>query len=144
MTREDILRVIDETDAAFNRHDLDALAATYAPDARLHDQAMGGPVEGRERIKEYIGGYLRAFPDLRWDRVGVVVDGDVGVEEWHVSGTHEGDLGGLSATHRRMDLDGCTVSYFDGDGLVREEHNYWDSATMLRQLGALPEPAHSG
>jgi len=141
MQREQILRTIDQQDEAFNRHDAAAIAATYSDDARLRDQAMPGPVEGREGVRDYIDGYMKAFPDLRWERIGVEVDGNVGVEEWRASGTHEGDLAGLAPTHRRMAVDGCSVLYFEDDGLVHEEHNYWDEAAMLRQLGVMAEPA---
>ncbi len=141
MTREEILRRVDEQDDAFNRHDAAAIAATYATDARMRDAAAGGPIEGREAVRAYIDGYMKAFPDLRWERVGLEIDGDVGVEEWRCTGTHEGDMPGLPATHRQMTVDGCSVLFFGDDGLVREEHNYWDEAAMLRQLGAMAEPA---
>jgi steroid delta-isomerase-like uncharacterized protein len=144
MTREEILRRFDDADAAFNRGDAGAVAAMYAEDARFHDQAAPGPIEGREAVREYIDGYLKAFPDLRWERIGVEIDGNVGVEEWRASGTHDGDLPGLPATHRRMTIDGCSVLHFEDDGLVHEEHNYWDEAAMLRQLGVMAEPTPAG
>lgn len=144
MQRDDILRVLDAQDAAFNRHDAAAVAATYAEDARIDDQAAPAPLEGRDAIKEYIGGYMSAFPDLTWERVGVEVDGDVGVEQWRATGTHEQDLPGLPATHRRMRIEGCSVLHFGDDGLVHREENYWDEAAMLRQLGALPQAAATG
>jgi steroid delta-isomerase-like uncharacterized protein len=144
MTREDIIRVFDAQDAAFNRHDPEAVAAAYADDARLIDQAAGGAVEGREAVKEYVGGYMAAFPDLTWERVGIEVDGDIGVEQWRASGTHERDMPGLPATHRRMTIDGCSVMHFGPDGLIHQEDNYWDEAAMLRQLGVMPEQAAAG
>jgi steroid delta-isomerase-like uncharacterized protein len=142
MTREDILRVLDEQDAAFNRHDAGAIAATYADDAALHDQAVGDqPLVGREAVREYLNGYMQAFPDLAWERIGVEIDGDVCVEEWRASGTHEGDMPGLPATRRRMSIGGCSVMRFGDDRLVHEDRTYWDEAAMLRQLGAMAEPA---
>ena len=137
LTREDIIRAIDEQDAAFNRHDPAGVAAMYAQEAVVRDQAAGDPIRGRQGVQEYVGGYLNAFPDLRWERVGMEIDGTVAVEQWRVSGTHDGDLPGLSATHRRMSVDGCSVLHFGADGLVHAEENYWDEAAMLRQLGAL-------
>ena len=141
MTREEILRKVDEADAAFNRRDADALSALYSEDARLVDQAAPGPIEGRAGVRQYIQSYFVAFPDLKWERIGVEVDGNTLVEEWRASGTHDGDLSGLPATHRRVSVDGCSVMHFDEDGFVFEEHNYWDEAAMLRQLGVMPEPA---
>ena len=141
--RAAILRALDEQDAAFNRHDAGAVAAIYAEDALIHDQAAGEPIVGRRGMQEYVGGYMQAFPDLAWERTGVEIDGTVGVEQWRVSGTHEGDLPGLPATHRQMAVEGCSVLHFGDDGLVHEEENYWDEAAMLRQLGALAEPART-
>ena len=141
--RATIRRAIDEQDAAFNRHDAAGVAAIYAPDAILHDQAAGEALAGREALEQYIGGYLRAFPDFAWERTGLGIDGSVAVEQWRVTGTHEGDLPGLPATRRRVSIEGCSVLHFGDDGLVHEEENYWDEAAMLRQLGALPEPAQT-
>jgi steroid delta-isomerase-like uncharacterized protein len=141
MTREEILLKADAADAAFNRHDAAALAALYSRDARLLDQAAPGPIEGRVGVQQYMAGYFAAFPDLRWERIGIEVDGNTLVEEWRATGTHDGDLPGLPATHRHVSVDGCSVMHFDGDGLVFEEHNYWDEAAMLRQLGAMPAQA---
>ena len=143
MEREEITRVIDEQDAAFNRHDPAGVAAMYAPGAKLFDQSVGAPMEGPEAVEEFIGGYMTAFPDLKWERVGLEIDGNVGVEQWRVSGTHDGDLPGLPATHRKMSIEGCSVLHFEDDGLVHQEENYWDEGAMLRQLGAL-EPTAAG
>ena len=144
LAREDILRVLDEQDAAFNRHDAAAIASTYADDAVMHDQSVGDePMRGRRAVQQFIDAYMQACPDLRWERVGVEVDGAVGVEQWRASGTHDGDLPGLPATHRRMSIEGCSVMHFGNDGLVHEEENYWDEAAMLRQLGAM-QPVAAG
>lgn len=139
--RATIRRAIDAQDAAFNRHDPAGVAAVYAPDAVMHDQAAGGALAGRDALEEYVGGYLQAFPDFAWERMGLEIDGSIGVEQWRVTGTHDGDLPGLPATHRRVSIEGCSVLHFGDDGLVHEEENYWDEAAMLRQLGAIPQMA---
>ncbi|WP_156255726.1 nuclear transport factor 2 family protein [Sandarakinorhabdus oryzae] len=66
--------------AAFNRADLDALAALYAPDAVNHQMAYG-PLQGRAAI--------RAMFDMEFGRakmvcqvVQVLEDGDWAVLEW--------------------------------------------------------------
>jgi steroid delta-isomerase-like uncharacterized protein len=140
MTREEILSLIDEMDAAFNRHDAEAVAACYAENAPLRDQAAPGVV-GRQAVRDYIAGYMHAFPDLVWERISAEVDGDVAVEEWRASGTHDGDMPGVPATHRRMAVEGCSVFTIGADGLIREERNYWDEMAMLRQLGVVEQPA---
>ena len=144
MTREEIIRVLDEQDAAFNRRDLDGVAAMYSEDVRFVDQAVGEPVQGRDAVREFISGYVNAMPDFKWERVGIEVDGNVGVEQWRASGTQDRDLPGIPATHKRMTVEGCSVMHFGDDGLVHQEENYWDEAAMLRQLGVMPQPAAAG
>ena len=139
--RATIRRAVDAQDAAFNRHDPSGVSAIYAPDAIMHDQAAGDALAGRRALEEFVGGYLQAFPDFAWERLGLEIDGSTGVEQWRVTGTHDGDLPGLPATHRRVSIEGCSVLHFGDDGLVHEEENYWDEAAMLRQLGAIPQLA---
>lgn len=144
ISREVILHWLDQQDAAFNRHDAAGVAALYSDDAIVRDQAAGETIRGRSAVEGFIGSYLHAFPDLRWERVGVEIDGNVGVEQWRASGKHDGDLPGLGSTHRQMTIEGCSVLHFGPDGLVHQEENYWDEAAMLRQLGALPEVTAAG
>jgi hypothetical protein len=58
--------------------------------------------------------------------------------EWTMERTHVGDLLGIPATHRQVKLLGC--SHFTlANGLITHDLVYFDFATMLRQLGLLPE-----
>jgi hypothetical protein len=47
-----------------NRHDTDALAACYAPDARVHHAGWPQAVDARTRLATF-GVTLATFPDLR-------------------------------------------------------------------------------
>ena len=96
---------------------------------------------GREVLRQFADSYVGAFPDLEVERISVVIDGNIAVEEWRVSGTHRGELAGLPspATDRRTTVDGVSVICFGDDGLIHEERNYWDEGQMLRQLEAMPQ-----
>jgi hypothetical protein len=48
---------------------------------------------------------------------------------------------GIPATHRSVELLTCSIFTLGADGLLGEESVYFDAATLLRQLGALPESA---
>jgi hypothetical protein len=50
--------------ACCNRHDTDALAACYAPDARVHPAGWPQAVDARTRLATF-GVILATFPDLR-------------------------------------------------------------------------------
>ena len=59
--------------------------------------------------------------------------------EFRVVQSDSGDHAKLLA--REMAAAGEVAVAIGGDGLVGEEVIYFDAATLLRQLGALPEPA---
>jgi ketosteroid isomerase-like protein len=67
--------LIDQLFQAFNRHDVSALQALYAPDARLMSSDFCKPRTGADVARTYRK-IFRAFPGIRDDVISVVVDGD--------------------------------------------------------------------
>jgi len=61
--------------------------------------------------------------------------------EWKASGTNTGSLAGIPATNRSVVVEGCDVGEDGDDGLIRRETDYWNEASMMRQLGLVPEPS---
>jgi hypothetical protein len=57
-----------------------------------------------------------------------------------MTGTQRGGWAGVPATGRPIDVRVACVFHFEGERLVCERI-YFDFATVLRQLGVLPEPA---
>jgi ketosteroid isomerase-like protein len=60
---------------AFNRHDVAALAALYAPDARLTSSDFCRPRAGADVARTYRG-LFDAFPDIRDQLLSVVIEGN--------------------------------------------------------------------
>jgi predicted ester cyclase len=54
------------------------------------------------------------------------------------SGTHKNQWSGIPATGRRVQFPLCAILPFDENDRLAGERFYFDSALMLRQLGALP------
>ena len=63
------------------------------------------------------------------------------ITEWTLTGTHEGEYIAIPPTHRSVELPACSIFTLGADGLIGEEVVYFDAATLLRQLGVLPESA---
>jgi len=59
------------------------------------------------------------------------------IVRWRSTGTHRGQLMGITPTNRKVELHGCSVievkNAKGGHAWV-----YFDNAHLLRQLGALP------
>src|SRR5580692_6407503 len=67
--------IIDKLFDAFNRHDVAALQALYAPNARLTSSDFCKPRTGTDVGRTY-GAMFRAFPDIRDDVDTIIIDGD--------------------------------------------------------------------
>jgi steroid delta-isomerase-like uncharacterized protein len=138
-----------EFNDAINRHDADAAAATYAEDCVAHDPMYPDPLKGRSAIREDIATFFRAFPDMRFEVVNLLEKGDVGTAEMRFSGTNTGPLttptgDEVPPTGKRIDLLGAVYVKLGADGLVKEEHRYYDTAAFTRMLGLTPEAAEVG
>jgi steroid delta-isomerase-like uncharacterized protein len=140
MTREEILALCQRQLAAWNAHDPAAVAEFFAQDATLRD-AGGETATGRDAIAARAKMYMDAFPDLRLDIASIEVDGDKFVMEWKASGTNAGSLAGMAPTNNSVVVEGCDVAQVGDDGLIHSETDYWNEASMMRQLGVMPEPA---
>jgi steroid delta-isomerase-like uncharacterized protein len=135
--------LVERLTDAWNRHDPDAVAACYSSDAVSRDVTLSEPLHGHQAIRNAAAMYMQAFPDITFEIRRIACDGQVLCEEWHATGTHEGDLMGLVASGRRSSVDGCNVMMVGDDGLIHSETTYWDAAGLYRQLGALPQLAHA-
>lgn len=120
-----------------------ALVDELFTEAYVNEDPMnpGGRLEGREALKQLVGTFRTAFPDLVM-RIGEqFVDGDVVVSRWVASGTHRGELLGIPPTGRQGGgVEGVTITRFEG-GKIARDSAVWDAFGLLRQLGAIPAPA---
>lgn len=124
---------------AENRHDLEAILATYVPDPRV--TINGQTFQGIERVRffhERFGfGGNGAFSELKVDERKRHPSGNAIVIEQTVSGMHTGTWQGIPPTHKRFEVLACTVYTF-ADGKLSSEDVYFDASAIYRQLGASP------
>jgi len=131
----------------FNKHDLDAYAKLYAEDAVAYDPMYPEPLRGRAAIRKDAATFLRGFPDIRFEILTTIEKDDRnGADEIRFIGTHTGPLEtptgqDLPPTNKRVELKGGVFGRLNERGEIVEERRYYDVATVLRQLGVMPEPA---
>jgi predicted ester cyclase len=109
--------------------------------------ATGDAYRGRDGFLELARGWSVAFPDRRFEMLTVSSGGTRIVAEYRMEGTHTGPLvtprGHLPATGREVQVRFCDVLEID-DGAVSHIRSYFDSVTLLRQLGLLNgSPIHA-
>jgi steroid delta-isomerase-like uncharacterized protein len=128
-----VLRLLDEV---FNRGNLAAVGGLMVPDYVLYDPTSPEPVRGPDGYAAFQNRFLTAFPDRRLTIEEQTAEGDRVVTRWRTRGTQRGDLPGLPATGRTVDVEGITISRLV-DGRIAEDRQVWDALGFWRQLGAL-------
>jgi limonene-1,2-epoxide hydrolase len=113
-------QLVEQWVDAFNRGDVDALAAFYADDAVNH-QVAEAPVRGRSAIRDmFAAGFAAANMVCIVEHI--FQDGDWAILEWRDP----------------LGLRGCGFFQIE-NGRIVFQRGYWDKLTFLRMHG-LPVP----
>jgi steroid delta-isomerase-like uncharacterized protein len=129
-------------DEVCNDRRLRVATELFAGDHRYHDPSIPGVASGPAGIVQLNGPvvpYQSAFSDAHWHVQDMLVDGDTVVTRWVGTGTQDGDLPGIPAHGRQVEVPGIWYQRL-GNGKIVESWQVWDTLRMLQQLGALPMP----
>jgi steroid delta-isomerase-like uncharacterized protein len=135
--REEIVREHMESE---NRHEFDATIDTFHhPHYELI--ATGDVHDGEAEVRRYFDETRTAFPDQRNELIALRHADDAVVVEFDLLGTHLGPLRGLPPTGRSFRCRMTAYFIFEGDSArLVCERVYFDSATILQQLGVAHAP----
>ena len=134
---EDQERLIAEHWAAWSTHNMERVLALFTEDLLYEDVTMGVTNRSAAELRAFGEGFFSGFPDVTFELRSSFANGTSGSAEWVMRGTHKGDLPGMPATGKHVDVRGASVLEFAGDK-IRRCSDYWDMATFLRQLGLMP------
>ena len=141
MSREDLEKLDDQGLAAWNDHDPDAFVALFADDFVIHDWTVPEPIRDKGAAREYVQGWISAFPDLTLKLLDRVVGDDAVATELEFKGTNSGTLsmGGMEmpATNKAVTGRGAYFAKVR-DGKVVELRSHPDAAGLMMQLGLMP------
>jgi steroid delta-isomerase-like uncharacterized protein len=120
-----------------NQHEFDVTMATFHH-PRYEIVPTGDVYDGEAEVQQYFEDTRRAFPDQRNENHTLHHADDAVIVEFDLKGTHLGPLRGIEPTGKSFTC--RTVAFFifepDTANLVCERA-YFDSATILGQLGLL-------
>jgi steroid delta-isomerase-like uncharacterized protein len=124
-------------ESVWNRGDLDAVDRFLADEYTIHSDP-GDPWDGkvltRSAFQDRLLTSRAPFPDLHFDLIEVIAEGDRVAIAWNMRGTQTGPLGQLASTGRRIDVQGMTVYYF-WNGRITGHRQIVDRLSVVRQLG---------
>jgi steroid delta-isomerase-like uncharacterized protein len=131
---------------AWNERNFDEIADATASDATITIVGSGDTFEGVDGSRDYNRMWADGFPDGKVTIDRVIESGDLVVVEFTGRGTHTGTLvtsmGDIPATGRSMTLQLCDVMEFK-DGKVRSQKTYFDTGSMMAQLGLMADQTAS-
>jgi steroid delta-isomerase-like uncharacterized protein len=134
MSRE-IKELLERHFKAWSAGDVEGIVACFSADAGMEDLGVEARFNGREGIRQMAARVLAAIPDLRWTPRRICVDGSTAVTEWHMGGTHQGDLPRIGpGTGNPFSVPGVSIDEVR-DGLIQQHRDYWNVAAYRRQVG---------
>jgi steroid delta-isomerase-like uncharacterized protein len=129
-----LLRITEEI---WNKGQTDLVDELIAEDLIDNITMPGVEGSGRERYRASVVQMRTAFPDYHESVELAVAEGDIVVSFAHFIGTQTGELYGMPASGRRIDIKSIGALRFR-DGRAGERWGIGDSLLMMQQLGLIP------
>src|SRR5665213_381914 len=104
---------------------------TPAPRGRGCWSEVGRPMPNDDGVLEFFRMQRAGFPDLRMDPEDVLVSADKVVTRGKLTGTHQGELMGMPATGKSIDVQLIDIIRFGDDGLA---HEHWGVVDMMAMM----------
>ena len=119
--------------AAWNSHSPEKMLPAFTDDVFYEDVAFGEVNHGHAEFGKFAASEFEAVPDAELKLVRASVHAGHGTIEWTFSGTDKG----IFKTGKKFSVRG--VSVIDvRDGKISRSLDFYDSATIMRQVGVLP------
>lgn len=126
-------KIVENWVAAWNSHDVNKVIPLFTDDVLYEDVTFGAVNHGSADLRKFATFFFDAVPDMNFQVVKSSVRGERGIIEWVFSGTDKG----VYKTGRKFTVRG--VSIIDlAHGKIARNLDFYDSATIMRQVGLLP------
>jgi steroid delta-isomerase-like uncharacterized protein len=119
--------------AAWNSHNPDQMLALFTDDVMYEDVAFGEVSHGKAELRKFASEEFEGVPDLRLKLLQAHIQGAHGTIEWTFSGTDKG----VFKTGKKFSVRGVSVLDLK-NGKIFRNLDFYDTATLMRQVGVLP------
>jgi steroid delta-isomerase-like uncharacterized protein len=128
---------------ALNTRDLSVWSKHLAEDYTAEHPGVSVPLNKTMSIG-YNQRFVTAFPDIHFEVLSVLAEGDHVLIQWRANGTHAERLATMTGqtippTRRSMTVSGAALAEVR-DGKIVREWSYWDQLSLLAQLGITEQP----
>ena len=122
--------------AAWNSHDPDKFLPLFTNDIFYEDVAFGEVAHGAAELLKFYLSEVEGIPDLALKLDRANIHNGHGTIEWTFSGTDKG----VYKTGKKFSVRGVSVIDLR-DGKISRNLDFYDLATVMRQVGVLPADA---
>ena len=119
--------------AAWNSHHPDKMLPLFNDDVVYEDVAFGEVSHGKVELRKFVAEEYEGVPDLELKLERADIHGSHGTIEWTFTGTDKG----VFKTGKKFSVRGVSVIDLR-NGKISRNLDFYDSATMMRQVGKLP------
>ena len=126
-------------DEVLTGHNLAVLDEVFHADY-VEDDPPPGMGPGREGLRQWLAGWITAFPDVRWTIEEQIADDDRVWSRSTWQGTNQGSFLGIPPTGKKITVAAWTIDRFT-DGKIAESRIIMDTFGMMQQLGVISAPA---
>jgi predicted ester cyclase len=120
----------------WNNKDERAIDRMIVENAAGNDADFGA---GREAFRKQWREWQAAFPDLHFEIIDLIAEGEKVLTRWVLTGTHSGaPFMGKAPSGNKIRVEGMSLDRI-ANGMVQEGCDGWDALGFRRQLGLLPE-----
>jgi len=127
-------------EAGWNAGNPGLIDTLYSPNVVQHDPNSPVPVTSSEALKQYVSGFLTAFPDLHFAIDDLLAEGDKVLWRFTAQGTHNGPLMTIPPSGERITVTGMALFRVANDTIAEVWVNV-DTLGMLQSIGAIPAMA---
>lgn len=138
MTVDEMTQRLEQAIAAWNAGDLDGYLTLYDDGVTLHGYAPE-PMD-KVAVRGFYEQIFAGLPGSQIELLDTFGSGDRIVTRFVQRGRHGGELLGVPATGRDVEVNGITILRFR-DGRVVERWAVADMLGVLVQVGAVPPPS---
>ena len=127
--------VADSWITAWNSHDVVKWATHFTPDVYYEDVTFGEISRGSAEAQKFAASFFTDVPDLKLELADSSIEGNHGSIQWILSGTDKG----VFKTGKPFKVRGVSIVTVD-HGKISRSIDYYDLATIMKQVGVLPAP----
>jgi steroid delta-isomerase-like uncharacterized protein len=125
--------IADQWATAWSSHDVEKVLRLFTDDCLYEDVPTATVNAGKDALRDFAEFFFTVAPDLKIELSSRLETDRRAVCEWKMSGTQQGDIPNLPATHKPFSIRGASILELQ-EGKVRRCSDYRDMSAFLKQL----------